>query len=104
VNTTVKAGHGVASGQSSDRRFPEGTITMQKALFEERGLNLDGYYLGTINLGIAPHWSFDKKIFYAIYSVYQGNSSTTDSVFSQIVKTPIPISMKSSRLNTPLDG
>jgi hypothetical protein len=34
-------------------------------------------------------WSFDKKIFYAIYSVYQGNSSTTDSVFSQIVKTPM---------------
>jgi hypothetical protein len=34
------------------------------------------------------YWSFDKKIFYAIYSVYQGNSSTTDSVFSQIVKTP----------------
>jgi hypothetical protein len=35
------------------------------------------------------NWSFDKKIFYAIYGVYWGNSSTTDSVFSQIVKTPI---------------
>jgi len=55
VKGVVKAGHGVASGQSGDPRFPDGTIAMQKAYFQERGLNLEGYYLGTINLSIAPH-------------------------------------------------
>ncbi len=50
----VKAGHGVASGQSGDPRFPSGTLAMQKPSFQQRGLNLDGYYLGTINLSIAP--------------------------------------------------
>ena len=55
VKGVVKAGHGVASGQSGDLRFPEGTIAMQKPFFQARGLNLDGYYLGTINLGIAPY-------------------------------------------------
>lgn len=55
IQVTVKAGYGVASGQSGDQRFPGGTIAMQKPFFEKHGLNLDGYYLGTINLSIAPH-------------------------------------------------
>lgn len=55
IKATVKAGYGVASGRSGDQRFPEGTIAMQKPFFEKRGLNLNDYYLGTINLSIAPH-------------------------------------------------
>lgn len=69
VKGVVKAGHGVASGQSGDRRFPEGTIAMQKALFEEQGLNLNGYYLGTINLSIAPHQYEVKRARYTFRQV-----------------------------------
>ena len=55
VKGNVKKGYGVASGISGDLRFPRGTLKLQKPFFQERGLNLDGYYLGTINLSIAPH-------------------------------------------------
>jgi len=51
----VKKGYRVASGSSVNPRFPEGTIAMQKNYFRERGLNLDEYFLGTINLSISPH-------------------------------------------------
>ena len=55
VKGCVKKGHGVASGISRDPRFPKGTLELQKPFFHEKGLNLDGYYLGTINLSISPH-------------------------------------------------
>jgi hypothetical protein len=55
VKGFVKEGYGVASGKSGNPRFPEGTIAMQKRFFHERGLNLDEYFLGTINLSISPH-------------------------------------------------
>ncbi|PSO50657.1 MAG: hypothetical protein BRC33_02555 [Cyanobacteria bacterium SW_9_44_58] len=55
VKGHVKKGYGVASGMSSDPRFPRGTLELQKPFFQERGLNLDDYYLGTINLSISPH-------------------------------------------------
>ncbi|MEM7065476.1 MAG: hypothetical protein AAF572_20210 [Cyanobacteria bacterium P01_B01_bin.77] len=52
---TVVQGHGVASGQGGDPRFPGGTIQMQRAAFALRGLCLDAYFLGTINVSIYPH-------------------------------------------------
>ncbi len=54
VQGIVQEGYGVASGKSGGSRFPEGTIAMQKPFFREQGLNLDAYFLGTINLAIAP--------------------------------------------------
>ncbi|HEY9849813.1 MAG TPA: hypothetical protein V6D28_10165 [Leptolyngbyaceae cyanobacterium] len=51
----VKKGYGVASGQGKDPRFPNGTIEMQKPLFQELGLDLSNYFSGTINISIAPH-------------------------------------------------
>lgn len=69
VKGVVKAGHGVASGQSGDRRFPEGTIAIQKAYFQEQGLHLDGYYLGTINLSIAPYQYEVKQAKYTFRKV-----------------------------------
>ncbi|NJM47737.1 MAG: hypothetical protein HC860_17530 [Alkalinema sp. RU_4_3] len=54
VQGQVKRGHGVASGKSGDRRFPQGTIAMQKPYFAERGLDLHPYFSGTINISIAP--------------------------------------------------
>ena len=50
----VVPGHGVASGACNDPRFPEGTIALQKPEFRRRGLDLDRFYSGTINLSIAP--------------------------------------------------
>ncbi|MEM9483873.1 MAG: hypothetical protein AAGA83_09310 [Cyanobacteria bacterium P01_F01_bin.116] len=55
VTGTVIPGHGVASGQGGNPRFPGGTIWMQKPVFAERGLCLDAYFLGTINVSISPH-------------------------------------------------
>lgn len=52
---TVVRGHGVASGQGGDPRFPGGTIQMQRAAFKTFGLGLDRYFPGTINVSIHPH-------------------------------------------------
>ncbi len=54
VKGVVHKGYEVASGKSGGSRFPQGTIAMQKPFFREQGLNLDAYFMGTINLAIAP--------------------------------------------------
>lgn len=46
-------GHGVASGQEKCD-FPRGTIEMQSPEFLKRGLDLSPYFLGTLNISIAP--------------------------------------------------
>jgi hypothetical protein len=51
---TVVAGHGVASGSGQDRRYPNGTIRLQQPFFLERGIDLSGYYAGTLNVDLAP--------------------------------------------------
>ena len=48
----VIRGHGVASGQNGNPRFPGGTIRMQTPAFAARGLDLDAYFPGTINVSI----------------------------------------------------
>jgi hypothetical protein len=50
----VVAGHGVASGAGQDRRYPAGTIQLQQPFFLERGIDLSGYYPGTLNVDLAP--------------------------------------------------
>ncbi|AIE72715.1 MULTISPECIES: hypothetical protein [unclassified Synechocystis] len=75
VKGVVKAGYGVASGCSGNQRFPKGTLAMQKPFFEKCGLNLDDYYLGTINLSIAPH---QYKIRQARYTFRQVKWSIKD--------------------------
>jgi len=60
IKAVVQAGHRVASGESTvDKRFPGGTIRMQKPFFKERGLDFDAYFggdfvYGTLNLSVAP--------------------------------------------------
>lgn len=51
----VESGYGVASGQAQDARFPQGTLAMQQPIFAQQGLDLSPYFLGTINLSIAPY-------------------------------------------------
>ncbi|MEO0870253.1 MAG: hypothetical protein AAFY17_17840 [Cyanobacteria bacterium J06642_11] len=54
VTGTIIQGHGVASGQGGDPRFPGGTIRMQSPVFAHLGLDLTGYFPGTLNVSIHP--------------------------------------------------
>ena len=53
-------GHGVASGAANtdpsrpSSPYPEGTLITQAPLFAERGLDLRGFWPGTLNLCFAP--------------------------------------------------
>ena len=51
----VKPGYQVASGQAVDSPYERGTLEMQRPYFCDLGLDLSGFYLGTINISIAPH-------------------------------------------------
>jgi len=48
-------GYGVASGISSESPYPFGSLVMQKPYFNERGLDLEGFFLGTLNIDISPY-------------------------------------------------
>jgi hypothetical protein len=48
----VVAGYRVASGPSKD--YPYGSLEKQFPLFKELGLDLRGFYRGTLNISIAP--------------------------------------------------
>lgn len=52
VRGVIVAGYRVASGPSKD--YPYGTLEKQIPLFKERGLNLERFYRGTLNVSIAP--------------------------------------------------
>ncbi len=54
VQGNIVRGHGVASGTGVDRRYPAGTLQMQRPFFAERGLDLSPFHDGTLNLDIAP--------------------------------------------------
>lgn len=54
ITATIVRGHRVASGQNGDPRFPGGTIQMQLPSFATLGLDLSGFYPGTLNVSIAP--------------------------------------------------
>jgi hypothetical protein len=54
VAAAVIRGHRVASGLNADPRFPGGTLAMQLPHFHERGLDLGGFFLSTLNLSIDP--------------------------------------------------
>ena len=54
VAARVVQGHRVASGENGDPRYPGGTIRMQQPYFKALGLDLFGFYHGTVNVDIAP--------------------------------------------------
>jgi len=56
VRGVVAPGYQVASGQSVDSPYPEGTIRMQQPFFAELGLDLSEMHPGTLNISIAPRW------------------------------------------------
>ena len=52
ISGTIVAGYRVASGPSKD--YPYGTLEKQIPLFKQRGLNLEQFHPGTLNVSIAP--------------------------------------------------
>ena len=52
VRGVIVAGYRVASGPSRD--YPYGTLEKQIPLFKRRGLDLERFYYGTLNVSIAP--------------------------------------------------
>jgi hypothetical protein len=49
----VVPGYRVASGPSKD--YPYGALDRQRPIFKMRGLDLDGYFNGTLNIDLEPH-------------------------------------------------
>ena len=52
VHGTVVEGYRVASGPS--QHYPYGALERQRPIFKSRGLDLDGYFNGTLNIEIRP--------------------------------------------------
>lgn len=51
----ILQGYRVASGMTETSPYPQGTLAMQLPHFLERGMDLRPYFLGTLNVSIAPH-------------------------------------------------
>ncbi len=49
---TLIQGYRVASGPSRD--YPYGALERQRPIFKARGLDLDGYFNGTLNIDLRP--------------------------------------------------
>ena len=52
ISGVIAEGYRVASGPSKD--YPYGTLEKQIPLFKGRGLDLERFHLGTLNVSIAP--------------------------------------------------
>jgi hypothetical protein len=50
----VMQGHGVASGRAKNSPYPQGSVAMQMPFFKALGLDLSDFWLGTLNVSIAP--------------------------------------------------
>jgi hypothetical protein len=53
VHGQITRGYRVASGPSAD--YPYGALDRQRPLFAARGLDLSGFFNGTLNVDIRPH-------------------------------------------------
>ena len=69
VKGTIKKGYGVASGKGGDKRFPKGTIEMQKPFFYQQGLDLEPYFSGTLNISISPSQYTVKQAKYTFKNI-----------------------------------
>ncbi len=57
INVTgiITKGHQVASGKTKDSPYPQGTIEMQIPSFKQLGLDISGFFRGTLNINIRPY-------------------------------------------------
>lgn len=54
VQGVIQQGYGVASGSSASSAYPMGTLSLQMPLFKQRGVDLSGFFRGTLNVDISP--------------------------------------------------
>ena len=79
----VVEGYGVASGAAKDSPYPRGSIEMQSPYFRSLGLDLTGFYLGTLNVSVEPHSVSLDKPRYTFRSVHWSpNHEPEDFSFS----------------------
>jgi hypothetical protein len=55
IDGIVTSGHGVASGQRKDDRYPDGTLALQTSHFLEYGLDISIYHRATVNVDVSPY-------------------------------------------------
>jgi hypothetical protein len=57
INVTgiIIQGHQVASGMAKDSPYPQGSIKMQTPVFQQLGLDISGFFSGTLNINIRPY-------------------------------------------------
>ncbi|HEX8992067.1 MAG TPA: hypothetical protein VF784_10355 [Anaerolineales bacterium] len=53
IRGVLVEGYRVASGPSKD--YPYGALDRQRPIFKDRGLDLSGYFNGTLNIDIRPY-------------------------------------------------
>jgi len=53
IHGIIVQGYRVASAPSAD--YPYGALDRQRPIFKARGLDLSGYFNGTLNIDIRPH-------------------------------------------------
>jgi len=67
VKGILAQGYRVASGPSAD--YPYGTLERQRPIFKALGLDLAGYFNGTLNIDIRPYAFTMKKPQYTFHHV-----------------------------------
>lgn len=70
ISGIVQQGHQIASGRSSDRPYPQGSIEMQIPHFKALGLDLSSLFKGTLNVSIYPYQFTLKKPAYTFRQVH----------------------------------
>lgn len=83
IKGKIVAGYGVASGRCKDARYPNGTIALQQAFFMEKGIDLSGYFSGTLNIDLAPFVPAPGQ------ALFDGLLRWTDKLEERFVLTPI---------------
>ena len=69
ISGIVQHGHQIASGQTQDSPYPQGSIEMQLPHFQALGLDLSAYFKGTLNVCIRPHKFVIKNPMYLFRGV-----------------------------------
>ncbi len=67
VQGILAQGYRVASGPSAD--YPYGSLERQRPIFKSRGLDLSGYFNGTLNIDIRPYVFALKQPEYTFHQV-----------------------------------
>ena len=83
ISGILKSGHQVASGMADNSPYEKGTLQMQLPFFQAKGLDISKFYLGTLNISIAPHTFKIVKPQYTFHQVkWHPNYPSEDFSFS----------------------